>query len=145
MLYSAEELEILLDKIGDRMRAKITLANREDRLLEILKDFGMEDLITGLPREPEVEHSRMGNILVVGDCAAGKDLLRGVAKDMRISKKRLIFWDFDEAKASRFQTRIQNKGIYAVILLDLPGIVGKGREIIVVNCHFWNKKMVSHR
>ena len=127
MFYTAEELEVLLDKIGDKMREIITTANREDNLRETLQRFGMEELITGVPKEPEFEHSKTGKILIAGDCqTAGIDKLIGVARKLGISKDRLEFLNFHEVKMEDFRG-VQYQSRYAAIMIGPTGHSGRAK------------------
>ena len=129
MSYSVEVMEELVDKAKDRLAERLTLANREERLLVVLTSLEMQDLLSGLTIEPEPEvmYSKTGKILIVGDLAIGEDKLKGVAKTLGVKADRLVFKSFSEAKNFNFQ-QIQYQNKYAVILFGPVGHSGRGME-----------------
>ena len=127
MSYSVDELNPLLEEIFGRISEKITLANREETLLETLKELGMEDLVTLLPQKLEFEHLKTGKILVAGDYkGVGADKLKGIAKTQNISSDRLEFLDYHEVKMEGFR-RYQYQSKYAAIMLGPTGHSGRAK------------------
>lgn len=84
-MLDIEELEELLDEI----RIKVTIANRDGSLPDLLKKLGIENTIQ--QPSPRFESYRSGKIVVIGENTVKESVLKKIAEDLGLIKTDLSF------------------------------------------------------
>ena len=79
-----EEIEEIIDKITE----KITFANREGTLDNLLISWGLNDLVQ---EEPAYDTDKNGKIVVVGASEVKEEVFKGVVKSLGLDKSRFEF------------------------------------------------------
>lgn len=121
------ELEDLLDEITHR----VTEANRNGTLEEILTALGMEDLIE---QETFFESYKDGKIVVIGGGELKEDQLKMIAGKLGIDKRRIeCCLDYEAAQKYNYN-KLQYNSSYRVVLFGaVPhSSTGKGDSSSVV-------------
>lgn len=115
-----EEIEELLDEI----RMRILIANREDRLDQLLVSMGMSDLVEVQPQSGNKD----GIIVVLGAAEVDEHRLLGVAKSLGLDKDRFEFClDYETLQKYNFR-KLQYSDRYRLIMVGpMPhSSAGKG-------------------
>ena len=103
------EIEDLLDAIRER----VTRANREDRLDQLLASMGMLDLIESQPQPG----TKDGKIVVLGSSRVKEKHLLKIAEELGIDKNRFEFClDYDSIQRYEF-SKLKFPDKYSLILV----------------------------
>lgn len=122
--------EEILARLPESITALLISLNTNGRLEEFLYLIGMGDLVDG--KEP-LEVWSEGRVIVFGDTQIREKDLFGVAKDMGVSKERIEFIDFNEAKRFDYKTLEYNHKVVAVMFGAVPhSTSGKGSDTSVI-------------
>ncbi len=102
-----------LEDLMDELRVRITIANREGTLNQLLKALGMHDLL-----EPQITSgNKKGKIVILGESKVDEEHLLGTAKKLGLDKSRFEFClEYDKMQKYNFR-KLQNTDIYRVILV----------------------------
>lgn len=110
-MLGIEELEELLDEI----RIKVTIANRDGSLPDLLKKLGIENTIQ--QPSPRFESYRSGKIVVIGENTVKESVLKKIAEDLGLDKNRFEFClDYSEAQKYPYK-KLQYSEKYRVVLV----------------------------
>ena len=108
-----------LDRVIEAMTSRICIENQQGTLEEFLAKVGMQHLLTsGDPYG--IENDSLGCIIVIGESSVKEDILRGVGKDMGISKSRFAFLDYKETKGQDCRDWQYNPSIAAIMCGPVP-------------------------
>ena len=109
MVRSIEELEDILDEI----QKKVSLANRNDELDELLKKWGLFEFVDSYDTS---EHYKSGKIVVIGNTDVKEAILTSICKDCGIDKERLEFClDYSRVQKYNYK-KMQYNSAYSVVL-----------------------------
>ena len=127
MLEPIELLELensLKDILNDKLASILSRLNRTEELDDFLKLIGEETL---LQKNSGYHPYTTGKIVVIGESAVKKEILIAIARDLGVSKDRLIFHlSYDEAK--RFQCHsMQYNPSYSVVIFGPVPHSGKSK------------------
>lgn len=132
-LGTEELLELqqeILARLPEEIIAVLVRLNANGRLKEFLHLIGMGDLAEG--NEP-LETWPEGMVVVFGDTRARPKDLCGVAKELGISRDRIVFVDHDESVRYDFRKLEYNHNIVAVMFGAVPhSTSGKGSDSSVI-------------
>lgn len=122
--------EEILARLPEEIIAVLVRLNANGRLEEFLHLIGMGDLAEG--NEP-LETWPEGMVVVFGDTRARPKDLCGVAKELGISRDRIVFVDHDESVRYDFRKLEYNHNIVAVMFGAVPhSTSGKGSDSSVI-------------
>ena len=132
-LGTVELLELqeeILARLPEEITAILVRLNTNGRLEEFLYLIGMGDLTEG--GEP-LEVWPEGKVVVFGDAQARPKDLCGVAKELGISRDRIVFVGHDESVRFDFRKLEYNHSIVAVMFGAIPhSTSGKGSDGSVI-------------
>ncbi len=132
-LGTVELLELqeeILARLPEEITAILVRLNTNGRLEEFLYLIGMGDLTEG--GEP-LEVWPEGKVVVFGDAQARPKDLCGVAKELGISRDRIVFVGHDESVRFDFRKLEYNHSIVAVMFGAMPhSTSGKGSDGSVI-------------
>lgn len=122
--------EEILTRLPEEITAVLVRLNANGRLEEFLHLIGMGDLAEG--NEP-LETWPEGKVVVFGDARARPKDLCGVAKELGISRDRIVFVEHDESVRYDFRKLEYNHNIVAVMFGAVPhSTSGKGSDGSVI-------------
>lgn len=122
--------EEILARLPEEIIAVLVRLNANGRLEEFLHLIGMGDLAEG--NEP-LETWPEGMVVVFGDARARPKDLCGVAKELGISRDRIVFVNHDESVRYDFRKLEYNHNIVAVMFGAVPhSTSGKGSDSSVI-------------
>ena len=122
--------EEILERLTEEITAVLVRLNTNGRLEEFLYLIGMGDLAEGA--EP-LEAWPEGKVVVFGDAQARPKDLCGVAKELGISRDRIVFVDHDESVRYDFRKLEYNHNVVAVTFGAVPhSTSGKGSDGSVI-------------
>lgn len=126
-MLNYEELEEVIEKIT----AKVTLANRSEKLEELLKQWGFEDII---PKSPVYDTDKNGKIVVIGASEVKENVLLGIIKSFGLDKNRFEFClDYEKAKTYQYSKLRYNIHYRVVLFGPVPhSSVGKNDSSSVI-------------
>lgn len=119
-----------LNEVLEKIREKVTIANRNGTLNELLDKLDIE---YESPVKYGYETYKTGQIVVIGNNEIGNDKLRGVAKKLGIDPNRFEFVSFDESVKYDYR-KLQYAPKYRVIMFGaVPhSTSGKGDNSSVI-------------
>lgn len=119
-----------LDEILEIIREKVTIANRNGTLTQLLKTLEIE---YQEGTKYEYETYKVGKIVVIGDNGIGRDKLKGVAKSLGVDSNRFEFVSFSESVKYDYK-KLQYAPKYRVIMFGaVPhSTSGKGDSSSVI-------------
>lgn len=127
-MLDSYQLEELIDKITE----KISLANRKGELEELLKKWGMYDLVDdgSSSSDDYYDTYKDGKIVVIGGSQVKEHDLLGIVKSLGLDKNRFEFClDYKEIESYQF-TKMQWKPNYRLVIVGpMPhSTTGKGES-----------------
>ena len=127
-MLSIEELSELEDKVmkelPDRITQILSIANRNGELDELLRIFGMSDLLRKTSR---FESYKDGKIVVIGGSEVKQEALVSIGKQLGIDKKRFEFClDYKEIEKYNFK-KMHYAPQYRVVLFGPSPHSGHGK------------------
>ncbi len=121
MLEPIELLELensLRDIFSEKLTTILSRLNRTEELDIFLKLVGENRL---LEKDSGYAPYTTGKLVIIGDSAVKKDILIGIAKNLGISKDRLVFHlSYEEAKRFQCNSMQYNPGYSVVIFGPVP-------------------------
>lgn len=125
-MFDSDRLEEIIDTIVE----KITLANRTGQLEEMLKQWGLEDLIDKKQQSSNdfYDTYKDGKIVVLGGSQVKEKVLLGIIKELGLDKDRFEFClDYDSIVRYQFSKLQYDPKYRLVIVGSMPhSTAGKG-------------------
>ncbi len=115
MVLEHNELMPILEEI----QSKVFLANQEGTLPELLSKLGLSHLLSPTD-DYGVQNNPRGDIIVIGDSSTDLNILRTIASQKGISKKRLTFYGYDEVKSVDCSKWKYSYSVAAILCGPLP-------------------------
>jgi len=129
MPLTSEELQPIIEELISQLE----YANEQGTLFDFLSPHGLQGLLPGDSIEFD-DGSGYGEVWVFGDCSADKNHLAGVFADCGFDRRRLRFFDYEEAAAVNIASLQYSSSVSAIMFGPCPhkGVgIGDSSSILV--------------